>query len=114
MNTYLLLLCEFITSISVSLGVLYVISTPLLNVLIRICPDEQAATFWLSYTKVTLMLLPLLFVISMDIFSHFDDPMDSLRLGLMAVLAGLLIGLYSIGKRLGKFVIAPQHAEDKS
>lgn len=106
MNTYILLFSEFLMSIAVSLSVLYVLSTPLVNVLSRVCPDEQAAVFWLSYTKVILMILPLLFVLTVDMFTHFSDPMDSLRLALMAVLAGLLIALYSIGKRLGQFVIA--------
>jgi hypothetical protein len=42
--------------------------------------------------------------------THFSHPMDSLRLALMATLAGLLIGLYSIGKRLGQFVTIPQQS----
>lgn len=109
MNTYILLLSELLMCIAVSLAVLYVLSTPLVNTLNRVCPDEQAALFWLSYTKVILMILPMLFVLTVDMFTHFSDPMDTLRLALMAVLAGLLIVLYSIGKRLGQFVIAPQN-----
>lgn len=74
----------------------------------RICPDEQAALFWLSYTKVMLMIAPLLLVLMVNMFSHFSDPMDSLRLALIAALGGLLIGLHSIGRRLGQFVATPQ------
>ncbi|MBT9529294.1 MAG: hypothetical protein IV111_03885, partial [Pseudomonas sp.] len=41
------------------------------------------------------------------LFAHFSNPMDNLRLALMAALAGLLLGLHSAGKRLGKFVVTP-------
>lgn len=108
MNTSFLLFAEFIASATISLAVLYALSTPLLNILRRICPDEHAATFWLSYTKVILMILPLLLVLTADMLTDFKDPVDSLRLGFIAVFAGLLLGLQSIGKRLGKFVVAPR------
>lgn len=114
MSAYILLFLELLISIAISLAVLYVLSTPLVNVLTKICPDEQAAVFWLSYTKVILMILPLLIVLTVDVFTYFKDPMDSLRLTLIAVLAGLLIGLYSIGKRLGQFVTAPQQSNEAS
>lgn len=55
-----------------------------------------------------LMIAPLLLVLTVDMFTDFSDPMDSLRVALMAALGGLLIGLYSIGKRLGQFVTIPQ------
>ena len=109
MNAYLLLFVESLTSVAISLAVLYVLSRPLLNILARICPDEQAAAFWLSYTKLMLMLAPLLLVLAVDLFSHFSDPLDSLRLALLAALGGLLLGLHAIGKRLGQFVRAPQN-----
>lgn len=108
MNAYLLLLVEALTSIAISLAVLYVLSRPLLDILARICPDEQAAAFWLSYTKLMLMIAPLLLVLAVDLFSHFSDPLDSLRLALLATLGGLLLGLHAIGKRLGQFVREPQ------
>ena len=79
-----------------------------MNILGRICPDEQAAAFWLSYTKVMLMIAPLLLVLIVDMFAHFSNPLDTLRLALTAALGGLLIGLRSIGKRLGQFVKVPQ------
>lgn len=108
MNAYFQLLVEALTSVAVSLTVLYVLSRPLMNVLTRVCPDEQAAAFWASYTKVMLLIAPLLLVLAVDMFTHFVDPLDTLRLALMAALAGMLIGLYSVGKRLGQFVVAPK------
>lgn len=112
MNAYFLLLTEILMSIAVSLAVLYVLANPLVNVLSKICPDQQAAVFWLNYTKVMLMIAPLLLVLSVDMFSHFSNPMDSLRLALIAALGGLLLGLHLIGKRLGQFVRVPPQAEE--
>jgi len=110
MNPILLLFVELLMSVTVSLTVVYVLSRPLVNVLGRICPDEQAVVFWLRYTKVMLTIAPLLLVLIANMFTHFNDPMDSLRLALIVVLGGLLIGLHSIGKRLGKFVTTPQQS----
>lgn len=107
MNAYFHLLAEVLVSIAVSLGALRVLSLPLVNTLSRICPDEQAAVFWLNYTKVMLLIAPLLLVLTVDLFTDFSDPLDSLRLALMATLSGLLLGLFSIGKRLGRFVVIP-------
>ena len=110
MNAYFLLFAESIISIAVSLAVLRVLSVPLVKVLGRICPDEQAAIFWLSYTKVMLMIAPLLLVLTADMFSQFSDPMDSLRLALMSTLGGMLVGMHSIGKRVGQFVTMPNQS----
>ena len=108
MENYLLLLVESLTSITVSLTVLYVLSRPLMNVLSRICPDEHAAAFWLSYTKVMLLIAPLLLVLTVDMFAHFSDPMDTWRFSLVMALGGVLIGLYVVRERLGQFVTPPQ------
>jgi len=94
-------------SIAASGIVLSTLSDPLRSILGRICPDEQAAAFWLSYTRVMLMIAPLLLVLLVDLFSHFSNPLDSLRLALLAALGGLLIGLRSIGQRLGQFIEVP-------
>lgn len=110
MNTYFLLLAQALSSVAASLAVLYVLSGPLVNILGRICPDEQSALFWVSYTKVMLIIAPLLLVLAVDMFTHFSDPMDSLRLGLIAALSGLLIGMHSIGQRLGRFVAEPKQS----
>ena len=108
-SDYLLPL-ELLISASLSLMVLRALSRPLHDVLQRICPAPQAAGFWLSYTQVMLFSAPLLLVLSVDLFAHFSNPMDNLRLALMAALAGLLLGLHSVGKRLGKFVVTPNDA----
>ena len=108
MNAYVLLVSESLLCVAASLAVLYALSRPLMNVLSRICPDEQAASFWLSYTKLMLMLAPLLMVLTVDLFTHFSNPMDTLRLALIAALGGLLTGLHAVGKRIGQYVSVPR------
>ena len=107
MNAYSMLLVETLLSIAVSFAVLYVLSPPLAKVLRRICPDEESAAFWVSYTKIMLMIAPLLLVLTVDLLARFSDPMSNLRLAAMAALGGMLIGLHSVGSRLGKFVSTP-------
>ncbi len=106
MNPYLLLFAELLISIVASLAVLHILYRPLVNVLDRVCPDEQAASFWLLYTRMMLMLAPLVLVLTVDLISNFSNPLDTLRLALVAALVGLLIGLLMIGKRLTQFIAA--------
>lgn len=108
MNRLFFLLLESATSIALSLAVLHVLSRPLMNILSRICPDEQTAAFWLSYTKFMLLVAPLLLVLTVDLFAHFSDPMDTWRFSLIVALGGILIGLYLVGEHLGRFVTPPQ------
>ena len=107
MNAYSTLLLEALLSIAVSLTVLYALSRPLVQILRRICPDEDSAAFWVSYTKIMLMIAPLLLVLTVDLLARFSDPISSLRLAAIAALGGMLIGLHSVGSRLGKFVRTP-------
>lgn len=114
MNAYALLATELLISITISLAVLHTMSRPLKNVLTRICPDEQAAFFWLSYTRIMMLLAPLLLVLSVDLFTHFVNPMDTLRLASIAALGGLLVGLHAVGKQIGLFIRAPKEAGGES
>ena len=108
MNAYFLLFAKSIISLALSLAVLYVLSRPLVKVLARICPDEESAVFWLSYTKLMLVIAPLLLVMVVDLFTRYSDPLDGIRFALLAALSGMLIGLHSVGTRLGKFITTPQ------
>lgn len=108
MNPYVLIGLELLTSVTASLIVLVALFRPLLDVLRKICPDEQTANFWLAYTKVMLLLAPLLLVLGTDLLTRSGDPISSLRLSILAALGGVLFGLYLMGKQLGRFVAAPK------
>lgn len=113
MNPYLLLVGECLACLAVSFLVLAVLARPLMDVLARVCPDEKAATFWLSYCKVMVTLAPLLMVLTIGLISPFSDPLAAIRLTLMASLGGLLLVLQHIGRRLGRFVVAPTFAGER-
>lgn len=106
MSPYLLWCAEISLALITSLLVWRLIAQPLLNVLQRLCPDESAAGFWLRYTQVMLLLFPLLLVLVVDFLSRSSNPLDTLRLAFLAVLGGLLLGLYRVGRRLTQFIAA--------
>lgn len=104
MNTYFLLFTECLFSLAASIVVLCALSAPLMNTLDRICPHEQAAGFWLRYTKILLVLFPLLLVFMVNTFTGFSDPLHELRFALLMSLAGLLFGVNAVGRRMGRVV----------
>jgi len=114
MSSYLLLFIEILITITSSIAVLYVLSVPLKNVLNRICPDEQAAVFWSCYTKIMLIVAPLVLVLIVDMFQHFSNPLDNLRLTMIAALSGMLMAVHAVGKRLGQFIALPNSAGKSS
>lgn len=114
MNAYLQLLLAALISLIASMAVLHALSIPLRNLLCRLCPDEQAAAFWLSYTRVMLTIAPLLLTLLISLFTASVAPLNSLHLVLIATLAGLLLGLRSIGKRLSSFIPQPPAAASET
>ena len=108
MNTYQIFLIEVIASFAMSIAVLCVLSKTLVQVLIRICPDKEAVGFWVSYTKIMLIIAPVLLVLIMGLFAEYEEPIKHLRLTFISILGGLLISLYLIGTRINKFVNNPK------
>lgn len=107
MNPLVQLLVASLISVFSSLAALRLLSQPLARVLARICPDHDAAAFWLSYTQVMLTIAPLLATLAVDGFATAEHPLAAIRLTLMAALVGLLVGLFAVGRRLGQFVRVP-------
>ena len=114
MTVYVLLLLKLSIALITSLLVVALLRHSLRRVLGKICPDEEASGFWVIYTMLMLVLVPLLFVLMMDFFAETDHLIDGLRLTLIAILGGLLLGLYFIGSSLSEFVAPPKQQEDKS
>lgn len=101
------MLVAALISLFLSLVVLRLLSRPLAQLLSRLCPDEAAAAFWLAYTQVMLTLAPLLATLLLDGFTGAGRPLAALRMALVASLIGLLVGLYAVGRRLGRFARVP-------
>lgn len=111
MDTINLFIAEIIISLTLSATTLLVLSKPLNNVLNDLCPTKKQADFWLAYTRMMLSISPLLLVLVVDSFVSSDDVMAHVRIALMAALAGLVIGMIIVGRRI--FSPAIQQCENK-
>lgn len=107
MNPLVQLLMAALISVCLSLLILALWSRPMARVLVRICPDEPAAAFWLRYTQLMLTLAPLLAAVAVDWMAGQAPAASVMRLTLMAVLLGLLFGLHAVGRRVGRLVRWP-------
>lgn len=107
------LLLSALICVCLSLLVLRVLSSPLARLLHELCPGNAVA-FWLRYTQVMFTLAPLMVVLLTEAMSQLTDPLDAVRLALIAAVGGLLLGLMSVGRRLARFIQArgtpPAHA----
>ena len=99
-----MLLAELAVSVVASTVVLLVLSRPLVKVLMRICQNEDSANFWLSYTRLMLLIAPMLLVACVEFLSRFSEPMVCVRLALMAILGGLLLGLHIVGNGISQSI----------
>ena len=104
METYATLLLECLVSVLLSRAILQLLSGQLAGTLERLCPDTPATEFWLSYTKLMLILTPLFCVLLFDLRLPPGDLAARLRFGVIASLGGLLFGLWLLGRRLGRFI----------
>jgi len=99
MSNINLLLIETVISLLASITIMLLISQPLKAALIDLCPTEKQANFWLAYTRTMLLISPLLLVLLVN-STHKGDTFSDLRSALIAALAGLLIGLMVIGRKM--------------
>ena len=99
MSNINLLLIETVISLLASLTIMLLITAPLKAALIDLCPTEKLANFWLAYTRTMLLISPLLLVLLIN-STHKGDTFNDLRSSFIAALAGLLIGLIVIGRKM--------------
>lgn len=107
MSSSLLLAFEVLISLGVSALLIRALSRHLAATLCRLCPDEAAASFWLTYTQLMLLAAPLLLVLLVDLALPGRDPALVLRLALFAAVGGSVLGLRRVGKVIGRFVSLP-------
>lgn len=100
MNTLILFSVEIIISISLSLFTLWVLARPLVNILQDLCPTRHQAEFWLAYTRIMLIISPLLLVLMVSLNSKHYANIDSIKLSLVSALIGLLLGMLIVGKKI--------------
>jgi len=112
MDSLILLATNILLSLTLSTLSLWVLSKPLINILSDLCPTQKQAEFWQAYTRLMLSIAPLLLVLLVDSLVITNDPIEQIKIALMAALAGLLIGMIIVGKRI--FAPVAQHCDIQS
>ncbi len=100
MNTLTLFSLEIFISLSMSFIVLWILAKPLVNVLEDLCPTKTQADFWLAYTRIMLLISPLLLVLMVSLNSRHTSDISSIKFSLVSALAGLLLGMLIVGKKI--------------
>lgn len=99
MNELTILLIEILISVIASLTTMLLISQPLKESLLDLCPTEKLANFWLAYTRTMMLISPLLLVLLVN-STHEGNMFSDLRSAFIAAFTGLLIGLIIIGRKM--------------
>jgi hypothetical protein len=100
MNGLTIFFTEISISLVLSLLTLLVLSKPLINILEDLCPTQKQAAFWLVYTRVMLFISPLLLVLIVSVMAKSNNEIESIKISLIAALAGLLLGMLIVGKKI--------------
>ena len=99
MSELAILLLEITISVIASITVIMLISGTLKEALSDLCPTDKQARFWLAYTRTMLLISPILLALFINSL-HEGDVFSSFRTSLIASLAGLLVGLIIIGRKM--------------
>ncbi|HFC30562.1 MAG TPA: hypothetical protein ENJ44_05920 [Oceanospirillales bacterium] len=65
-----------------------------------LCPTKKQAAFWLAYTRIMLLIPPLLLVLAVSILNNTSNNIDTIKISLGSALAGLLLGMIIVGKKI--------------
>jgi hypothetical protein len=101
----------FAVTLLISLAVMFYMKAPLRRLLLDLCGNPQRSDFWVAFSNVTVVLLPVIFAMPSDT-SPYRGP---ITLGEICVqlkwgLAGLIISVLILGWVLGRSIrrIAPR------
>lgn len=100
MTAIIFLMVQAGLSFLASMLVLWVMAKPLKGFIQLLCPVEASAEFWTQYTRVMLTLAPMLLVLLVNLWVPEQDVVIVLRYTFLVVVAGLLLGMYLVGRRL--------------
>ena len=99
MSTVLIFAIEIIISLCLSMVTLWLLAKPLVNILEDLCPTKKQADFWLAYTRIMLLISPLLLVLVVSMVKSGDNSIETIKISLVSALAGLLLGMVIVGKK---------------
>lgn len=104
MHTFLELLITVGICASLSLAVFRILSLPLLNILRKLCSNEESAQFWMAYFKTMLLLAPLLLSLITQWIFKSQNPIEHLRIIFISCLTGLIFGLFRLERKITQHI----------
>ena len=110
MTDLTLFIYEVFLSLTLSSIVLLIIATPLRKLIQNLCHSDEQAYFWLAYTRTMLFISPLLMVILVGALANAEG-LAHIKVVLISALAGLLLGLMIIGRKIYAAVATPSQYE---
>jgi hypothetical protein len=114
MNTIVPLAAGVFLNLLISIAVLASLSMPLRNVLVDLCPTTKQAEFWLNYTRIMLLLAPLLVVLIVDNLFASHNLLQSLKIASIASLSGLILGLVIVGTKVFESIAFSDNLEGQA
>ena len=100
-----LFLIGLAVSIITGFGIVVYLRTPLLSMLVELCGTRERATFWLAFSNVTVILVPVIFAMQCaPELKPGATAIPELVRQLKWALAGLLSAVFVIGWVLSRFI----------
>jgi hypothetical protein len=105
MTETLLSLSGLMLTLVVSVGVVGYMNAPLRKLLRELCGDPQRSDFWVVFSNVTVVLLPVIFAIPSEPVAHpgaisLLEVCEQLKWGMV----GLVVSVLMLGWILGRFI----------
>jgi hypothetical protein len=105
MTASLLFLIGLGLTLIIAFAIVAYLRSPLHGILVEICGTRERASFWVSFSNVTITLLPLIFAMQYTpCLKAGGTPTLELAAQLKWALSGLLFAVLSLGWALSKFL----------
>ncbi|SRR5258706_7994392 len=100
MSPLLALVTAILVSVTLSTILVKVLSEPLHQLLVQLCPTGEASRFWVSFTAVMLYVAPLLFAVYFPSLRDGAQLASVLRATLESALFGAFAALLVVGYKI--------------
>jgi len=101
MSELSLFLIQILLSFFMSLITLLILVKPLFYVLEDLCPTKKQVNFWMAYTKIMLLIAPLVLVLIVGLSNHtYRNNIDEIKFAFASALVGIMIGLIIVGQKI--------------
>jgi hypothetical protein len=100
MSALMALMTTIVVSVTLSTILVRVLSQPLHQLLVQLCPTGEASRFWVAFTAVMLYVAPLLFAVYFPSLENGAQLASVMRATLEAALFGAFAALLVVGYKI--------------